>query len=77
MSFIITREINNARYAIEVTSYRDKTGKKKSKQRSLGRIDSDGVLITSKRKLPAEIKEVKTITKKFILKEKKNKKIKK
>ena len=69
MPFIITREINNAIYVIEVTSYRDKTGKKKSRQRSLGRLDNDGVLISSKRKLPAQIKEVKTITKKFILNE--------
>ena len=67
MSIIIKRKINNAIYLIEVTSYRDENGKSRNKQRSLGRLDDDGVLISSKRRLPAQIKEVKKITKKFIM----------
>ena len=64
---IITREINNAKYVIEIVkSYRNKEGKPRNKQRSLGRLDEDGVLITNKRKLPAQIKKVRRITTKFI-----------
>lgn len=70
MSTIIKRTINNATYVIEVTSYRDKDGKPRNKQRCLGRLDDDGTLITTKRKLPAEIHEVKTVTQKFIVKAK-------
>ncbi len=72
MSTIIQRKINNAIYAIESTSYRDKNGRPRTKQRSLGRIDDDGVLISSKRKLPAQIEKVRTITTKFIIRDKKN-----
>lgn len=67
MSFIIKRKIKNAIYVYEVTSYRDKNGKPRNHQKSLGRLDKNGVLISRKRKLPAKIKEVITITKKFIL----------
>ena len=67
MSTIIKRKINNATYVIEVTSYRDKEGRPRNRQRCLGKLDDDGVLISSKRKLPAEITEVKTVTKKFIV----------
>ncbi|MBQ3377229.1 MAG: hypothetical protein IJG62_03060 [Synergistaceae bacterium] len=70
MSIIIKRKINNAIYLIEVTSYRDENGKPRNKQRSLGKLDEDGVLISSKRHLPLQIKEVKTITKKFIITDK-------
>ena len=71
MSTIIKRKINNTTYVYEQTSYRDENGKPRNKQKCLGRLDDDGTLITSKRKLPAQITEVKTVTKKFILKEKK------
>ena len=71
MSYIIRRKIKNSIYLIAVTSYRDKNGKPRNHQRSLGRLDDDGVLISSKHKLPAVITEVKTVTKKFIVKPKK------
>ena len=70
MSFIIKRKINNTIYVYEITSYRDKNGKPRNKRRYLGKLDSNGILISSKRNLPAEIKEVMTITKKFILTDK-------
>ena len=71
MSYIIRRKIKNSIYLIAVTSYRDKNGKPRNHQRSLGRLDDDGVLISSKHKLPSTIIEVKTVTKKFIVKPKK------
>ena len=67
MSIIIKRQIGNSTYAIESTSYRDELGRPRTKQRCLGRIDSDGVLISSKTKLPSVIKEVRKVTRKFIL----------
>ena len=67
MSFITKRIINNTTYVYENTSYRDKNGKPRNKQRCLGKLDDDGVLISNKKKLPVQIKEVKTIKKKFIL----------
>lgn len=67
MSSIIHREINNATYVILSTSYRDKNGKPRTRQKCLGKLDSDGVLISSKRKLPAQITEVKRVSKRFIL----------
>ena len=67
MSYILHRKVKKAIYVYECTSYRNKDGKPRSRQRYLGRLDSDGVLITKKRRLPAQIKEVKLITKKFIL----------
>ncbi len=69
VSYIIRRKIKTTTYVIEVTSYRNKDGKPRNRQRCLGKLDKDGVLISSKRKLPAQIKEVKTIVKKFIVKE--------
>ena len=69
MATIITRTINNTTYVYEQTSYRNKDGKPRTKQRCLGKLDADGVLISSKRKLPAHIKEVKTVTRKFIIEE--------
>ena len=68
MSYIIQRKVRKAIYVYECTSYRNKEGKPRSKQKYLGRLDSDGVLISSKRKLPVQITEVKTVKKKFILK---------
>ncbi|MBQ7069334.1 MAG: hypothetical protein IJM82_09230 [Synergistaceae bacterium] len=69
MSFIIKRKINNATYIFEVTSYRDENGNPRNKRKCLGKLDNDGVLISSKKNLPAEINEVKTITKKFVIKD--------
>ena len=67
MSFIIKEKRNNSTYVYEAESYRDKDGKTKRKKKYLGRLDKDGTLISSKTNLPVQIKEVKTITKKFKL----------
>ena len=67
MTFIIQRKVKNAIYVYEGTSYRNQQGKPRNKQRYLGKLDSDGVLITRKRRLPAKIREVKTVTRRFIL----------
>lgn len=67
MSYIITRKIRNATYVYECKSYRNKEGRPRNKQHCLGKLDSDGVLITKKRKLPAGIRVVKTVTKHFII----------
>ena len=64
---IIQRKVNNSVYVYECRSYRNKQGRPRNKQRYLGKIDSDGILITRKRKLPAKIREVKTVTRRFIL----------
>ncbi len=66
MSYIIKRRVRNSIYVYECTSFRNKQGKPRSKHRYLGKLDADGVLITSKRRLPAQIKEVKTVSRKFI-----------
>ena len=67
MSYIIQRKVKNAIYVYEGRSYRNKQGKPRNKQRYLGKLDSDGTLITRKRKLPAQIREVKTVTRRFII----------
>ena len=67
MSYIVKRKVKGSIYVYEATSYRNKQGKPRSHQRYLGKLDANGVLITKKRKLPAQIKEVVTVTKKFIL----------
>ena len=67
MSYIVKRRVKGSIYVYEATSYRNKQGKPRSRQRYLGKLDADGVLITKKRKLPKQIKEVKTVSKKFIL----------
>ena len=72
MSSIIERKINNATYIVESISFRDKKGRPRSKQKCLGRLDDDGVLISSKRKLPAQIKKVRTVKTKYIIEDKKN-----
>ena len=69
MSYIIQRKVKNAIYVYEGRSYRNRQGKPRNKQRYLGRLDEDGTLITRKRKLPAKIKEVKTVSRRFILEE--------
>ncbi|MBQ7221374.1 MAG: hypothetical protein IJS28_10380 [Synergistaceae bacterium] len=67
MSYIIQRKVKKATYVYECRSYRNKQGKPRNKQKYLGRLDSDGVLITKRRRLPAKIREVKTVIKRFIL----------
>ena len=67
MTFIIQRKVKNAIYVYEGRSYRNKKGKPRNKQRYLGKLDEDGILITRKRKLPARIKEYKRVTKHIIL----------
>ena len=69
MSSIIQRKINNTTYIIEIESYRNKEGKPRNKQRCLGKLDIDGVLISTKRKLPIQIKEVKTVRKRIIIRD--------
>lgn len=71
MSFIIKRVINNATYMYEITSYRNEDGKPRNKQRCLGRIGEDGVLIVrkKKRKIPTKVKEIKTTRRKIIFEE--------
>ena len=67
MSHIIKRKVNNNIYVYEETSYRNKDGKPRTKQKYLGKLDNNGVLISSKSlgNIPAEIKEVKVIKRKF------------
>ena len=67
MSYILHRRVRNAIYVYECTSYRNNQGNPRSKQHYLGKLDADGVLISAKKKLPVQIREVKTITKRFIL----------
>ena len=67
MSYIIRRRVKSSIYVYECISYRNKDGKPRSRQKYLGKLDSDGILITKKRKLPAQIREVKKVTRKFIL----------
>ena len=43
--------INNTTYVYEIQGYRDKNGKVKHKERCLGKLDSDGALITTKRNI--------------------------
>ena len=67
MSYIVKRKVKDSIYVYEATSYRNKEGKPRNKQRYLGKLDDDGVLITKKRKLPAQIKEYKTVTRRFVI----------
>ena len=56
---IVRKNINNATYIYEVKSFRDKNTKKiKTKWTYLGKLDEDGSIITSKRKLPAHLVKV-------------------
>lgn len=65
--YIIKEKRNNSTYIYEATSYRDEEGRPRKKKKYLGKLDDNGVLISTKTNLPAEIKEVKTTTKKFII----------
>ena len=67
MAYIIHRKIRDAIYVYEVTSYRDKDGRPRNKQRCLGKLDKDGILITKKRKLPQQITVSRKIETKFNL----------
>lgn len=67
MSYIVKRKVKDSIYVYEATSYRNKEGKPRNKQRYLGKLDDDGLIITKKRKLPAQIKEYKTVTRKIVL----------
>lgn len=64
MSSIIRKRINNTIYIYEVKSYRDKDKRVRTKWKILGKEDSDGVLIASKKrkKLPAQIIRVKKVS---------------
>ena len=64
--FIIKKKVKNSIYLYLGESYRNENGQPRNRRIYLGKIDEDGILITSKRKLPINIKEIKTITKKFI-----------
>ena len=68
MSFIITRKKNNTIYVYKVTSYRNEEGKPRNRQKCLGKLDNDGILISSKKRHPLQIEEVKIVTRKIILK---------
>ena len=67
MSSIIRKRINNTIYIYEVKSYRDKDKRVRTKWKILGKEDSDGVLIASKKRkiknLPAQIIQVKKVSK--------------
>ena len=68
--YIIKETRNNSTYVYQAESYRDEKGRPRKRKKYLGRLDKDNVLISAKTNLPAEITEVKTITKKFIVKDK-------
>ena len=67
LSYLRKRVINNTTYVYEIQGYRDKNGKVKHKERCLGKLDSDGVLITTKKNIPVQIEKVRKITTKFNL----------
>ena len=50
---IITKEVKGHKYLYEVTYHRE-NGKVKTKWKSLGRIDENGELIASKKKIGAK-----------------------
>ncbi|MBR1486368.1 MAG: hypothetical protein IJ597_03835 [Synergistaceae bacterium] len=66
--FIIDKKVKNSTYRYLAESYRDENGKPRNKRTYIGKVDDDGVLISSKRKLPAEIKEVKKTTRRILVK---------
>ena len=68
MSHILKRKINNVIYVYQEKSYRDELGRPRTKQKCLGKLDNNGVLILSRKRnpknLPAVITQYKlTITK--------------
>ncbi|MBQ9419036.1 MAG: hypothetical protein IJU31_01530 [Synergistaceae bacterium] len=69
MTYLKKRRRNNNIYLYEIQGYRDKDGKVKHKERCVGKIDDDGVLITAKRKIPVKITRVRRITTKLIFRE--------
>ena len=72
MSHILKRKINNVIYVYQEKSYRDKLGRPRTKQKCLGKLDNNGVLILSKKRnpenLPATITKYKIIITKFRIK---------
>ncbi len=66
--YIITKKVKNSTYVYLAESYRDENGQPKNRRHYIGRLDKDGTIITSKKKIPAQLVEIKTITKKFALK---------
>ena len=72
MSHILKRKIKNVIYIYQEKSYRDKLGRPRTKQKCLGKLDSDGILIISRKinpkNLPGSITEYKIITRKFRIK---------
>ena len=67
MSHIIKRIINNTTYVYEESSYRDRNGKPRTKQRCLGKLNENGELISKKKlcELPSEILQVQKIITKY------------
>ncbi|MBQ7562137.1 MAG: hypothetical protein IJS99_09990 [Synergistaceae bacterium] len=72
MAHILKRKINNVIYIYQEKSYRDKLGRPRTKQKCLGKLDSKGVLILSRKinpeNLPGTITQYIIITKKFRIK---------
>ncbi len=72
MAHILKRKINNVIYVYQEKSYRDKLGRPRTKQKCLGKLDSKGVLILSRKinpeNLPGTITQYIIITKKFRIK---------
>ena len=72
MSHILKRKINNVIYVYQEKSYRDKLGRPRTKQKCLGKLDNNGVLILSKKRnpenLPATITQYKITITKFRIK---------
>ena len=72
MSAIVRKRINNTIYVYEVKSYRDKNKRVRTKWKILGKEDSDGVLIASKKRkiknLPAKIIQVRRVSTSFNIK---------
>lgn len=69
---IVRKKIRNTVYVYDVKSFRDKTGRVRTKWKILGKEGPDGVLIASKKRVrrknyPANIKKVRTITDTFLL----------
>ena len=72
MSHILKRKINNVIYVYQEKSYRDELGRPRTKQKCLGKLDNNGVLILSRKRnpknLPAAITKYKLIITKFRVK---------
>ena len=72
MSHILKRKINNVIYVYQEKSYRDKLGRPRTKQKCLGKLDNNGVLILSRKRnpknLPGVITQYKLTITKFRIK---------